>query len=502
MAEKKKKVRWFFPTNTNNLRMVLAQGLLSSPSGFSKYYQDALNDNSGYLPVYKNKVPAESITRAVSEAGHLIPCLLEIDFSGMSAEVKVLVKGAWQEVSLESITIELVEDVEQILIPLPMPLGCMSKIIFKNKQNQDEFKKDAETRSNIVLNGLKLQSTKADSKLFEVKQKDSPLSQEDFLNDQSINSFSHTCDEECGCFSGTQLVSPNYAMIYAYGGMLSLLFYFAKNGMMSHQYFDGFSKQNKMENDNPRDRLIPNFIHEYFHGGLNEEKPENKILKGVASACLEKSDFKNAVIEFLKNTDWDERLEKRSKEIASKLEEYGSSNSRSASQWFDKAKSDIEKILLMLFTREDSSSLIEYDNCNIHFSEREYVLFSVFFGMRDGFIKIPPFIRRYNGLQQYVSSQMAAYGHKKIKSSVSFDSVKPPTTVWQFVDKKMSKSTSQLLGLELCMQTIMPKADFKNENGKNVYRGYFEPTYKIMSENYFNTVSGKVISDADYNKLK
>ena len=485
-----KKARWLFPTSTNNLRMILAQGLMTSPQGFSKYYQDSLSDYDGYLPLFNHQIRAESLAKAISESDHLMPCLLEFDLAGVSGQVTAIVKGVRNEISLESLATDSVVDIEKIFIPLPVPLGCISKVIFKNNEDIETFRKDAKIRSNVVLNKLKLQSTKADSRLFEASGTESSLE----LNNTELDKPYELPPAK-----------PDYPIIYAYGGMLALLFYHAKNGILSHRLFDDIAQKKIPEIDDSKDHLIPNFVHEYFHGGIDESKSGNKILKGIADSCISRGtqdDFKNTVIGFLRNSSWDKESEKRSGQLADKLQDYASNSSRSVSEWFDSAKSDIEKVLLMLFTRDDSDSFIDYNNPNISFSEREILLFSLFFGIRDGFIKLPAFLRKYNGLQEYTSFKMADYAHKKMGSGISFKEIKPPLTVWQFVDKKLSKPVVKLLNLESCVQTIMPKADFQNIKGLNIYTGYFEPTYKVVNENYFNTISTRGISDTDYNKLK
>lgn len=487
MAVKKKKACWLFPTNTNNLRMILAQGLLVSPEGFSKYYQDALLDYDGYLPLFNHKVSVASLEKAVSEAEHLVPCLLEFDLSKLSGQVNMLSNGEAKAVDLGS-NLSLFEgDIEQLLIPLPLPLGCISKVIFKTKDDIDVFKKDADIRSNVVLNKIKLSSTITESKLFETTDTDT------LLAPNNTGSFEIETPE----------IKPDYSAVYAYGGLLSLLFYYAKNGDLSHRLFDDFSQNVIPQVNDSKEQAIPQFIYEYFHDDIDETKPENKILKGIVTSCIESNDFKNSLINFLRNSDWDdEKAGKRSNELADKLHDYFSNSSRSASEWFDSAKSDIEKVLLMLFTREDSGSLIDFHNPKINFSEREYLLFAMFFGIRDGFIKVPTFVREYNNLQEYISNKMAIYAHKQMSSNLTFKETNSPKTVWQFVDNKLSKANTKLLGLESCVQTIMPKANFKHEKGVNIYNGYHEPKYKIINENYFQIISTKKVTNTEYNRLK
>jgi hypothetical protein len=479
MVVQKKKARWLFPTNTNNLRMILAQGLLTSPEGFSKYYQDILVDYDGYLPLFNHQVSTSSLEKAVNEAEHLVPCLLEFDLSKLSGQVNGLTNGETKEVDLSVLD----GDIEQVLIPLPLPLECISKIILKTKDDKDEFQKDVDIRSNVILNKIKPSITK---KLFETTDTDTLLEPSNI----QLTKIEVTKNK------------PNYPATYAYGGMLALLFYYAKNGALSHGFFDDFSQSVTPQANDPKEQAIPQFIHGYFYGDIDETRSGNKILKGIVSACIEPDNFKNLLINFLRNDDWDEKAGKRSNELADKLDDYTSNSSRSTSEWFESAKSEIEKVLLMLFTREDSASLIDFNNSKINFTEREHLLFAIFFGIRDSFIKVPAFIREYNGLQAYISNQMASYAHEKMGSKITFKAINPPKTVWQFVDKNLSKSNTNQLGLKSCVRTIMPKVDFENKGGKNIYTGYHEPTYERVDEEYFKVISIKQVTNTDYNKLK
>lgn len=481
-----KKNRWLFPTNTNNMRMIMAQGLLTSPEGFTKYYKDVLLDCDGYLPLFRhNKIPATSIEKSVSEAEYLVPCLLEFDLSKLSGLVTALINGKTKKVDLNLGLPQLEGDIEQLFIPLPMPLGCISKIIFKDKDDIDAFKKDAEIRSNVILGKIKLSSTNTEKKLFET------------TNPEFLFDMVEEIEEP---------KKPDYPTVYAYGGLLSLLFYHAKNGALSHQFFDDFSRNVIPKTNNLKEQVVPKVIYEYFHNHYNmdETRPENKILKGVLDSCIKSNDIKNSVINFLRELDWnDEKAKVRSSELADTLNNYASNSSGTVSEYFNNAKPGLEKVLLMLFTREDSGSFIDFQNSNIKFTESEYLLFAMFFGIRDGFIKVPPFIRKYSSLQEYISNRMAAYAHKKVDSNIEFKEMNLPKTVWQFVDKNPLKSTVELLDLDECFQTTMSaKNGFKHEKGKNIYKGLIVPRYEIIEEEYFPIISIKKITDTDYNKLK
>ena len=80
----------------------------------------------------------------------------------------------------------------------------------------------------------------------------------------------------------------------------------------------------------------------------------------------------------------------------------------------------MEKFLIMFFLRDNSKDLIEFED--FPFNEEELLILGVFFGCRDNFKNIPKFIREWEGLQAFISTQMANYAHQLIESNITFKS--------------------------------------------------------------------------------
>ena len=72
----------------------------------------------------------------------------------------------------------------------------------------------------------------------------------------------------------------------------------------------------------------------------------------------------------------------------------------------------------MFFLRDNSKDLIEFDDYS--FNEEELLILGIFFGCRDNFKNIPKSIREYEGLQAFISTQMANYAHQMIDSNITF----------------------------------------------------------------------------------
>jgi hypothetical protein len=202
-----KKDRWLFPTNTNNMRLIIAQGLVASPDGFEKYYSDALDLLPGWIPIYKNTIPSNVLKKGVSERKNLTPCIIEFELSSITGGVKTIKEKDFIDIKIDDIK---EEKVNVLYIPAPLPLSSILNILFKNIAEKNQFEKDAENRRNVIMEGLTLKAAKADQKLFATGYIDPP--------DNSIDNISD-------CYR-----TIDYKKVYSYGGLLLSVFYFAKNG--------------------------------------------------------------------------------------------------------------------------------------------------------------------------------------------------------------------------------------------------------------------------------
>ena len=122
-----KKNRWFLPTNADNLKMMVAQGLISSPDGFSpnKYYKDELENYPGFIPVFKNSIPKDTLELIISEQENMTACLIEIDL------VKIT-QGSAKNQNYEAVDISINAHDDLLLLLAPLPLSCIKQIIFKS----------------------------------------------------------------------------------------------------------------------------------------------------------------------------------------------------------------------------------------------------------------------------------------------------------------------------------------------------------------------------------
>lgn len=474
-----KKNRWFFPTNTINMRMIIAQGLLASHEGSKKYYTDALELFPGWIPVYKNIIPPAILKKGlqVTERATLTRCIIEFDLKSINGEAKIFKENDLINIKLDDIDKEVI-DVLYILAPLP--LSSISKIIFQNNEAKKQFENDAENRSNVILEGLTLNSTKADQKLFKTEST--------FLN----NSTNLTPANE----TMLDYKKIDYQKVYSYGGLLLTMFYFAKNGNKSNEIYHSINELRDLSQSKENDIYL---IYQYFKdsnkgAGLN---PKEQIYNDLIEIAMKNKDFKEDVIELLESDKWDEKYKERTQNLAEKLKTFEmiGAGDKTVSDHFKEAKTPLEKILLMLFLREDSDDLIDYNLDT--FSEDDYIQFAMMFGIRDQFSKTPKFLREFSGLQNFISQKMAIYAHKQANSTLQFKNLKTPLTLMDMLqNNRFKKWVAKYLKIKDCFQTniIIPKGDYKlkitNSRMEIVFDGIVKtPVAELKNEKFFKFIS-------------
>lgn len=459
-----KKNRWLMPTNTDNLRMMIAQGLISSPAGFKKYYSDVLELFIGHVPLFKNRIQPDILNSVISETEGLNQCILEFDLSSIEGLGKTIDGNNLVDIKLEDVESN---NIDILLLLAPIPISCISKVIFKTNSDKKAFEEDAGLYSNVPVNELKLHYTKTDQKLFETKSD---------ITDYPVDKLKNM---------ELEIVKDiDYSNVYAFGGMLANLFYFAKNGVISNDAFLSCSLGEKIAIENDFSHIT-----NYFYS-LEKLENSKSLYNGITHVAVSHNNFKEEIIEFLESN-------VKTANIANKLRTFDAISDKPVSEEFGEAQTSLGKVLLMLFHRENTEALMEY-NLDI-FTEEDYLIFAVLFGIRDKFIKVPKFLREFRDLQNFISVKMANYAHKDLSSQIKFkESRRPLTIVDMLKNDRFKEYFAKELKIENCFQTIVPKSDYRVVKGKPIFEGIVMPKFEILEEEYFKFMS--IQKTTEYNK--
>jgi hypothetical protein len=476
--------RWLMPTNNENMKMIIAQSLICEPDGFEKYYRDPLEFFPGYIPVFNNKVPTDFLRHSISEAENLTPCIIEFDLSNIVGKVKAVKSGTIHEIDIaDSDT----ENFDLLLIPAPLPLISIKKIIFESNSKKTEFINDTQNLyRNVPLTGLNFDASKKENHLFKSNQIDDMFCSD--LKNIQVSKYKPI----------------NYKQVYAFGGMLLNLFYYSKNGSLSNTVFKSICSFEEI-NDTADYSIIANyFLYPKTNNSTTEIKKQilNRVIN-IAITTNKFNDFKNNIIAFLENNDFDDKTKKRSINIASTLREFDSALTKSVEKYFTDAKTSLEKSLLMLFRWEDSETLI--DSESILFSEEDFLNFAMLLGIRDKFLNSPKFLREFSGLQHFISYKMAAYSHQNNQNFLKFNYNQEPLTVIDMLKNNDFKIWfAKRIKIDHCFETrfIIHIDNCKFKNAKVgmeiIMDGIVDaPNYEIKESEYFKSMATKKFKDYD-----
>lgn len=471
--------KWFYPTNTANLAMIISQGLITEPEGFSKYYKDVLDNHPGYIPIYKDMVPLTALSKAKEEDNNLVQCLIEIKHQHILSSDSYDRNGNLIKIPIKDAD---VSNIDVLYIPAPLPLSCIANICFKSENEKKAFVHDTETiLPNVPLNGLSLVVQSKKSNLFDPG---------DIGDDRSDVSLPN-------------LGSINYKKVYAFGGLLCALFYFTKNGRLSNQQFLDILNSDTYNDKQEKDFCL---IIKYFFD-IEHKGDAISIVTKILDILVTSDNSQDEIITYLKSDFIVENQKSRAVSLAdllvnfhqSSIDKRPSDYFKDSKDKFSEGKSKLELLLLMLFFRKDTDSLIEYQ-LDI-FDETDYTLFAMLFGMRDKFQKIPTFIKKYEGLQHYISNEMAKYAHSSLMTKTIFKKQKYPLSFIDMLNPNRREFilwVSKYFGIEHCFETIMPNHNFTNIKGTSTYTGIVLPKIEIINDELFSIMSKKEITDTTY----
>ncbi|TWX68536.1 hypothetical protein ESZ36_08560 [Colwellia demingiae] len=491
------KATWLLPTNTENLQMVLAQGLITDASGFlGSYYKDVLNECPGYISLFKSEVPGSALKLSKSEDDGLISCIIKINLKditlGDCIHTRCDIDDSFNSENVspkESNNVPIPSlqgkktdelDYESILIQAPLPLTCIEEVIFSCKADLDEFK---DSSSNVGNVSTKILKCKVDKKAFQNTTAGSHLFHDSFSN------LGHNPIE--------------YNKAYSFGGLASLSFYFSKNGEESANLFNSISKFTEDESQS----LEYKWIYEYFFSNEKSKLEKWNAILEILNDYKKRSDieYKNKIIEFLNSTaDTQPIAEFLTDYHRSKIEK---SDTQIIDEYIEQYKKEpkvfkIRFFLFMLFYKDSIEKLIKYTH--VGFREEDYVLLGMLFGMNNSFIGLPKWLVEYENLHIYISTLMANYAHKQANTGLHFKEPPKPLLLTEMLSPKKLGFIAWFgknFDANNCFKTVMPNKVFQCDKGKSTYEGIVVPECQIVNIPFFKTMSSVVLDDKDYSRI-
>lgn len=147
---------WHLSTNHLNFLYMLAAGLVMPPTGFrGKHYADSLSSIPGWIPLFRGGIPTKVLEESINERGHLRPCIVTFDLTGVSGPARTITKDGESRL-INFPNFRLGNEGIGILVQAPLPLTLISRITFSTNEDRQAFETAAMDVSNADWSSYKI----------------------------------------------------------------------------------------------------------------------------------------------------------------------------------------------------------------------------------------------------------------------------------------------------------------------------------------------------------
>lgn len=497
---------WYLVTNHLNLLYMMAAGLVMEPSGFrGKHYVDSLGAIPGWIPLFRNAIPAMALDQAVSERKHLRPCVVSFDLSDVSTPVQVLSReGKIRDANYPNL--RLGKEEIGILVRAPLPLTLFSHIYFQSDEDQQIFETAAKDVSNV---DLKPYRSKVEKSLFRngadaawpSTHTGNPLRQS--IRQKKSDNLQPKLpgmEKEIQHDSGTSMDHPRISE-QALGGLLAMLYHCANRSELGVKVFQLITETAQAADvssiQDPVLAELPNWLNgssvsahsntptRLFWGVVNALAQEEKNLAQPVDTVLAYLDAQLAQLT-------DETYKSRLERLIADMRDILGLGGGTITDLFERNKGSLSRPLLLFCLREHCKDLLEFSHPLL--SDAEYLLSGILFGVRDGWLRLPCEMRN-QALSAYIMPRMTDVAHQKQGNVFSGPKMSRPQPLralfpavgesWHQIQTNVANEIAKVSKWKDCVETIIASADGspldepQQESGKFIFSGETTSTIKI-----------------------
>ncbi len=395
----------FLVTNHLNLLYMLAAGLVMPPAAFGdKYYRDPLRCFPGWIPLFVDRVPGETIASSVREAGHLLPVVAEIRISRLSGRVVAIHDGGPKELRFPD---DLDGAERTLLVPAPLPAHWIESIFFTSPEDKRKCERDAKDFGNVPL--------------------------ADFKRRTSKNLFGKAPDLPWPPVEGpAERVVPLEGPLAA-GGAMAMLLRFGNLGALAlrtcRNAFDAPDGPARAADGHPVLAGLGSWMRQ---GGARvpppaESESDRAALRNASQARLfweaverlvewrdagRPGNAEEVLIDHLSAAS--ERLDPRARagvgKLRDTLESLTGLADATASELFERHDTPLAHAMTLFFLRRHCGDLFDYHSDRL--GETDWLAAAILFGVRDGWLNLPLRMRGGPEVSAAVSHRMAEMSHR------------------------------------------------------------------------------------------
>lgn len=439
--------RWYFPTNHINAKSIVGAGTVRSSRLARSNFADLQHLDDGWIPIFRDKVPADAQEISTAQKPQLRVCAFQIDLENYEGACKFQnANGHLQSASLA----EVRESGSEIVF-IPSGIASPRTLIFKTALDSEEFKSNVASTGNVNIDGL---SILVDGSVFGIA--DGHLSLPAPLELKFDASISQRAQ--------------------SLGGIIANLFHLSNRSDVALSAFQsivsvpGANQSSLLESDAILARL-PAWVDAQINAraGIADLGYFWSIVDAIAEAkgLNQPLQPKDVVIKFLRTLLELEKVglsgRQRLSNLIEDLENVIGFSQNTVTELLQRHETALSRSLLLFCLRDSSKELLEFSNPLIR--DNELVIASILFGARDGWIALPRELKQPHSLAEFVEHRMAHM--ERLASGVSLsmrDDISAPTPLRARIPSVETELTSKQKEVVLkiararkwndCIQTI------------------------------------------------
>lgn len=454
-----KNYKLILPLNIDNFLTFINLGYITNKKDFpiGNYAPDSLSIDPDNIILYNGKVPEKAIEMVKKEDKYLYECLLIIS------------------ISVDETKNSEIDEQNLLKIPTIIPISSVDEVVFEDEEAKEKF-------ITLLLNsntaGSSITTKKLKDKGYKklIVKNPTPDPTPDIIENLSAEESVCEVEHQSEVLS-VQNDTLDFDLVSAYGGVMAILYVMAKNGVISNEAFKAFL--NGKLPDAKKVPLNADFkrLFHFFHPNDNVSThlaSDSDDKKAYELACQQvyltisrsdKTDCLNQLIMLLTSDCLTANLKakgyfQKSAELMKNLN-IGIEERKTSQLVSDLHKEDRTNLMLYLSffaIKKDIESIL---NSKIEgFSEQDYLMLAMYYGMRDGYHGLPKYIRQIIGLEQFISSAMARYALNT--SIIEFKKENPPLTLIDMLDGKKLYFENKL--------KLISKLFADNEARENIFK--------------------------------
>lgn len=491
---------WLFVTNHLNMMYMLSTGLVMPPHGFAdKYYEDTLNSFPGWIPLFIDQIPLETIELSTREARYLKPTIIDFDLSKLSGQLMFLGKDNIREGHFPD---QLDENDYAILVPAPLPTSWIKTVVFESDKDIEACSEGAKDFDNVPLEDVRCESKR--KAIFTAKSSTVSWPPKEGPPERPV-----------------PLQEP-----LAAGGIMAMMLLFANMGdvavRMCRYAFDPEGSMKEQAGDHP----IFSGLRTWMHTGvasLPAEVEKNRVKdrdtfqtwffwKSVeelvewrkAGQSGGSAGAEDILINNLEEVSAELRpqLRRGIKKLHDTLTSLKGLADATVSELFERHNAPLARAMTLFFLREKCSDLLDISNDKL--DEADWLAAAILFGVRDGWQKLSLRLRSHPRLRSAVSHRMAHMAHRIAGTDISLgkspDRIRPllellsDGSAWKSSEKKAALTLARESKWD-CIRTRITLGQGEygitvQENSVNIdLRGEPKINSEIELDRFFNYLS-------------